>query len=55
MMLGKSTGSLLGGFAVAFDLAARSFKISCDVYSSAGSAGISVLLWFESITNLFDP
>ena len=54
-MLGKSTGSLLCGFAFAFDLAAKSFTISCDACSSGRSSGTSVLLWFESITNLFDP
>ena len=44
MMLGKSTGSLLYGFAFAFDLAAKSFTISCDACSSGRSAGTSVLL-----------
>ena len=46
MMLGKSTGSLLCGFAFAFDLAAKSFIFSCDACSSGRSAGTSVLLWF---------
>ena len=55
MVLGKSTGSLLCGFAFAFDLAAKFFTIDCDVCSSGRSARTSVLLWFESITNLFDP
>ena len=55
MMLGKSTGSLLCGFAFAFDLAAKTFAISCDACSSGRSAGTSVSLLFESITNLFDP
>ena len=43
MMLGKSTSSLLCGFAFAFDLAAKSFTISCDACSSGRSAGLSVL------------
>ena len=55
MMLGTSTGSLLCGFAFAFDLAAKTFTIDCDACYSGRSAGISVLLKFESITNLFDP
>ena len=46
---------LLCGFAFAFDLAAKSFIFCCDACSSGRSAGTSVLLWFESITNLFDP
>ena len=40
---------------VAFDLAAKTFKIGCDACSSGRSAGTSVLLLFESNTNLFDP
>ena len=55
MMLGESTGSLLCGFAFAFDRAAKSFTFGCDACSSGRSAGLSVLLLFESITNLFDP
>ena len=55
MMLGKSTSSLLCRFAFAFDLAAKTFTIYRDVCSSGRSAGTSVLLWFESITNSFDP
>ena len=44
MMLGTSTGSLLCGFAFAFDLAAKTFTIGCDACSSGRSAGTSVLL-----------
>ena len=44
MMLSKSTGSLLCGFAFAFDLAAKTFTISCDACSSGRSAVTSVLL-----------
>ena len=44
MMLDKSTGSLLCGFAFAFDLAAKTFTIDCDACSSGRSAGTSVLL-----------
>ena len=51
----QSTSSLLCGLAFAFDLAAKSFTFSCDACSSGRSAGLSVLLLFESITNLFDP
>ena len=55
MMLDESTGSPLCGFAFAFDLAAKTFTIYRDVCSSGKLAGTSVLLWFESITNSFDP
>ena len=44
MILGTSTGSLLCGFAIAFDLAAKTFTIGCDVSSSGRYAGTSVLL-----------
>ena len=55
-MLCKSSGSLLCSCAVAFDLAANSFIFSCDACSSGRCARIpGLLLWFESITNLFDP
>ena len=54
MMLGESTGSLLCGFAFAFDRHAKCFIFS-DACSSGRSAGTSVLLLFDSITNLFDP
>ena len=55
IVLGNSTGSLFCGFAFAFDLAAKSFTISCDACSSSRSARTFVLLQFESITNLFYP
>ena len=56
MMLGEqSTGSILCGFAFAFDRHAKSFTFSCNACSSDRSSGISVSLLFESITNLFDP
>ena len=54
-MLDTSTNSLLCGFAFAFDRHAKSFTIDCDACSSGRSAGTSVLLKFELITNLFDP
>ena len=53
MVLG--TVSLFCGFVFAFDLAAKFFTLDCDVCSSGRSAGTSVLLWFESTTNLFVP
>ena len=55
MMFGESTSSLLCDFAFAFDRHAKSFIFSCDACSSGRSSGTSVLLLFESITNLFDP
>ena len=44
MVLGNSTGSLFCGFAFAFDLAAKTLALDCDVCSSGRSAGTSVLL-----------
>ena len=55
MMLGTSTGSLLCGFAFAFALVARTFTFSCGSCSSGRSAGSSVLLKFESVTNFVHP
>ena len=55
MMIGKSTGSLLCGFAFAFDRAAKSFIFSRDACSSGRSVELSVSLLFESIANLCDP
>ena len=52
MMLDKSTGSLLCGFAFAFDLAAKTFTMGCDV-SSSRSAGTSVLLWFAHQSRIY--
>ena len=47
--------SLFCGFAFAFDLAAITFTLDYDAGSSGRSAGLSLLLLFESITNLFEP
>ena len=38
-----------------FDRHAKSFTFSCDACSSGRSSGLSVSLFFESITNLIDP
>ena len=46
-------GSLLCGFAFAFDRHARSFTFSCNACSSGWSSRTSVSLLFESITSLF--
>ena len=43
-IFGVSTGSLFCGFAFAFDLAAATLTLVCDVWSSCGSARICVLL-----------
>ena len=51
----KSAGSLLCGFAFAFDRHAKSFTFSCNACSSGRSSGTSLSVLFESITNLFDP
>ena len=48
-------GSLLCGFASAFDRHAKSFLSSFNAYSSSWPSGISVSLLFKFITNLFDP
>ena len=47
--------SSLWFFSFAVDLTAKSCTIDCDACSSGRPAGISVLLWFESITNWCDP
>ena len=55
MMLGESTGSLFVVLLLPLIWHAKSFIFSCDACSSGTSAGTSVLLLFDSITNLFDP
>ena len=42
-------------FCFPFDRAAKSFTFSCDACSSGRSSGLSAIMLFESITNLFDP
>ena len=51
----EPAGSLLCGFAFAFDRHAKSFALSFYAYSSSCSSGFSVSLLFKSATNLFDP
>ena len=51
----ESAGSLLCGFAFAFDRHAKSFALSFNACSSSCSSGISVSLLFKFITNLLDP
>ena len=51
----EPAGSLLCGFAFAFDRHAKSFAFSFNAYSSSWYSGISVSLLFKFITNLFDP
>ena len=51
----EPAGSLLCGFAFAFDRHAKSLAFSLNAYSSSWFSGISVALLFKFITNLFDP
>ena len=51
----EPAGSLLCGFAFAFDRHAKSFAFSFNAYSSSSTSGISVSLLFNFIQNLFDP
>ena len=51
----EPAGSLLCGFAFAFDRYAKSFALSFNANSSSWSSGIYVSLLFKFITNLFDP
>ena len=51
----EPAGSLLCGFALAFDRHAKSFASNFNAYSSSWTSGISCSLLFKFITNLFDP
>ena len=51
----KTAGSLLRGFALAFDRHPKSFAFNFNAYSSSWSSGISCSLLFKFITNLFGP
>ena len=51
----EPAGSLLCGFAFAFDWHANSFALSFNAYSSSWSSGIYVSLLLKSVTNLFKP
>ena len=48
-------GSLLCGFAFAFDRHAKCLAFNFNAFSSSWSSGISVSLLFKFIRNLFDP
>ena len=55
VLVEEPAGSLLCGFALAFDRHAKSFASNFHAYSSSWTSGISCSLLFKFITNLFDP